>query len=164
MLSNHKKLTFINIHSGTFMFLFALIWTFKNEFLAFFGCKTLLSSKTPEANQLVYSRALRRVPTCILTFRTPPPLFLGWGWGWGYPPVALNFWFDQVWFKTKSMSKVHSFCFLHWFWHSKTCFWYCLAANPQIPAKSRRQINLFFQELSVEYPHVFWLFGPPHCS
>ena len=54
------------------MLLFALIWTFKNMFLAFFSCKTPFPSKTPEANQLAFSRAFCRVPTCILTFGTPP--------------------------------------------------------------------------------------------
>ena len=45
--------------------------------------------------------------------------------------------------------------------HLKTSFWHVLATKPHFPAKPRRRINLFFQELSVEYPHVFWPSGPP---
>ena len=48
--------------------------------------------------------------------------------------------------------------------HLKTSFWHVLATKAYFPAKPRRRINLFLQELSVEYPHVFWLFGTPPWS
>ena len=120
-----------------------------------FWCKTLFPSKSPEANQFVFSRAFHRVPTCILTFRTPSPLFLGGG-------TTRHSIFGLIKSNiTRAVPNVRLCCFLHWFRHSKTCFSHFSAAKPHFSANPRRRINLFFQELSVEYPHVFLPSGPP---